>query len=285
MRDLRCFFVLALLFTLWTGLTGCSRPLTTPSVAVSPAAAAPRRIVALAPSVTELLYALGVGNRLAGTTAYSDYPPEAARLPRVGDSTLDFERLMALSPDLVVAESITPAEQMRRLRELHLPLLCVDSSTLAGYRDTVRQVAAAVGAEPAGARVLRDLDAALAACRQHARTPRPRVFVEIASRPLMTAAHGTFVDEIVTAAGGMNVFGELDGKYPAVDPEALLARQPQLVVLTDVKPDEFLSMAGLSVLHAPGVAVQRIDADLLVRPGPRLPLGLQQLADWLRQVR
>ncbi len=249
----------------------------------------PHRIISLAPSATEILFALGAGPQVVGRTSYADYPPAARRLPSVGGVQLDLESLVALAPDLVVAESITSPDVVRRLRALGLNVLKVDSSNLDGYFKTLATLGLVTGHVAAARNLSRTLHHKIA-CLQRliGRTPlarRPRVFVEIWNRPLQTAGAGTFIDDCIRLAGGRNIFHDLDG-YPQVSPEALVVRDPQVVLLTSSTVASFEAreaFAGLTAVR--DHAVHAVLADTMVRPSPRLVDTLGLLANYLGVAR
>lgn len=252
---------------------GCARTTAPPPVS-GPAA----RIVSLAPSVTEVLFALGAGPRVVACTSTCDYPPQVRTLPRIGSLTLDYDRIVALRPDLVVAEAITPADAVERLQHLGLRVARVQSRTLQAYRETLDTLGRLTGTQAQAGRLARELDDAVAAARARPTSP-PRVFVEVGDRPLFTVAQGSFIDEMVRLVGGANIFGDLAAEYPKVDPEAVVARDPQVVILTASDVAAFESRPAFATISAVRTHhVFRIDPDLLVRPSPRLRQGLAILA-------
>lgn len=248
----------------------------------------PSRIVSLAPNVTEILFALGAGPRVAACTNRCNYPPEVAPLPRIGDVTLDFERILAMAPDLVVAESITTDKDVARLRSLGLNVLKVDSGTLEGYYTTLKTLGERTGTAARATALAASLRRTVERLGRQAGGPSPPgVFVEIQARPLIGAGRGTFIDEMVTLAGGKNILSDVAGSYPQIDPEAIVARDPRVVVVTiEGDPEEFGRRPGFSRLTAVRRhAVHVINPDLLVRPSPRLEQGLALLARWIEEAR
>lgn len=252
----------------------------------APTVAPVRRIVSLAPSATEVLFALGAGPQVVACTQSCTYPPEARLLPRVGDMHIDLERVVAAAPDLVVAEWLTSSDVTRRLSALGLTVFQGESATLAGYLDTLRRLGQATGHADAAARLGEGLQRQVGHLRERLRhrplNRRPRVFVEIWSRPLQTAATGTFIDELVGLAGGINVFHDLE-QYPQVSAEALVLRDPDVVLLTSTSPDEFAAHPAFRGLRA--VTRRRVfavDPDTVSRPGPRLSQALDRLTEILR---
>lgn len=244
----------------------------------------PLRIVSLTPSVTEMLFALGLGDRVVGVTDNDDWPPQARRRAHVGDIHPDFERILALKPDLVVMEGSLAPSTLTRLETLHLPVLALDSGTLAGFRRSVLLVATATGTTPRAQALLSDLDRHLAAVGQRARKRPagrwPTVFVEVGEQPLFAAGPGTFVNELVQLAGGVNVFADGQTAYPQVSAEWLLARNPDVIVLTTSSVEAFSNRPGFDRLKAVRSGrIYRIDPpDPIVRPSFRLAQGVEALA-------
>lgn len=250
----------------------------------------PRRIVSLAPNITEILFALGAGPRVIACTNRCNHPPEAASLPRIGDVTLDFERIVSAGPDLLVAESVTTDKDVARLRSLRLRVLQVNSTTLEGYFETLRILGSHTGTQAQATRLTGSLQRAVERLQKRNQgipdAQRPRVLVEIQARPLISVGHGTFIDEMVTLAGGSNILADAVGSYPQVDPEAVVVRDPEVVILT-LAGDEAAfgrrpGFGNITAVQRHGVHV--IDPDLLVRPSPRLEQGLAILASWMREA-
>ena len=196
-------------------------------------AAPVQRAVALAPHLTELVFAAGAGDRLVGVMRYSDHPPEAQRLPVVGDAfAVNLEVVAALKPELLLVwrSGINPRQQ-QRLAALGLPAYVNEITSVDGIADTLRRLGRVFGteavAEAAAAtteRRWRELRA------RYAHRPPVRVFYQLWHEPLMTANRGHLIDQAISACGGINVFGGQPGLTPAVSWEAAVAADPQLVV-------------------------------------------------------
>jgi iron complex transport system substrate-binding protein len=240
----------------------------------------PRRIVSLAPSVTEIFYAVGAGDRLVGDTVYCDFPPQAATLPHVGGPiNPSAERIVRLRPDLVVVASQTLAamETDRIAARWRAPVYVTAAATYAGVERDVAALGALAGQPRATEETLRGMENAENTVRRAVRGRlRPRVFVVVWDRPLMTAGGGSFIGDLVRLAGGVNV-AERAGDYPAYAPERLLRDQPD-VLLTGANKSA-ASFPGASALRAVRTRrVYAITGDLTDRPGPRLGLGLLAVA-------
>lgn len=250
------------------------------SCASAPRATTPgpaQRIISLVPSLTEVLFSLGAGPRVIGVTANDHYPPEVEGLPRVGDMAPDYERILALRPDLVVADPGMQPREITRLRELGLPVLSLPSQSLSGLRRALVELGKATGTEARGL----ELQGQLAGLKPPP-GPGVRVFVEIWDKPLMTTGGGTFVDELITLAGGRNVYADRQ-QYPTISVEDLLLRQPEVIVLTVSQVEEARSRPGWDRLAAvQSGRIYRMESDLLVRPTLRLPQAVEQLEGFLR---
>ena len=251
----------------------------------------PRRVVSLAPSLTELVFALGAGASLVGVTTYCDYPAAARRLPRVGgieDGSIGLERVVRLRPDLVVAIGEGQADTVEALRRLGLRVEVVECQSIEDVFDSTARMGALLGRQPMAGRLAADLERRMARVGSLIRTVpaarRPRVFYELWDRPLMTATDKTMIGRLIGLAGGINIFGDLAGRYPQVSPEAVLKRDPQLILAPDhhassVDGRDLAARLGLpDAGAAPRERVLILDGDLVSRAGPRIADALELLA-------
>jgi iron complex transport system substrate-binding protein len=245
------------------------------------ASAAPApRIVSLAPHLTEIAYAAGAGGTLVGTVEYSDYPAAARALPRVGDGwRVDLERVLALRPDVVLAwSSGTPRATIERLQALRLRVVEVPTYRLADVPAALRSLGDLAGtravAEPAATR----FEAEVRRLReQHAGARPVTVFVQIDDEPLFTVNSRHVISEVVELCGGRNVFAELPQIAPQVDTEAVLARDPQVILSTD----DTVADPRAQWLRWPKLAAVRygtiyaLPSDTVARASPRLVEGVK----------
>lgn len=239
-----------------------------------------KRIVSIVPSVTEMVYAAGLGDRLVGVTEWCTYPEEAKKLPKVGDMNINVEAVLALRPDLVVADPSMSGATIGKLRELGLKVLSLKSDNLQEMLTSLRTLGKAGGSEAKAETLASSLEARINKVKELAAkaTTRPLVFVEIWNEPLMTAGKGTYVDELITIAGGRNVAGEVSG-WPVFSLETVIKADPYLVILTNFNKTEFLgrkAWSGVSAVKSGRVA--EVNPDLYVRSGPRLVDGLEEMA-------
>ncbi len=248
-----------------------------------------RRIVSLAPSSTEILYALGVGDRLVGVDQYSDWPPEAKKVPRVGsDLSPSVERILGLKPDVVfIATSANSRELPAELERLGVRVVISHVETLDDLWRDITTTGDAVGRHDAGVALADRLRARVAAT--HARVaalPPTKVVVVVWSDPLTVVGGHSFVDDAVRAAGGDNIAGDSAQPYPQYSVERMLARAPD-VILVGSHASGGPSLAPLTA-HASLPAVKNgrvyaIDGDLLFRPGPRIVDGIELVARLLHR--
>lgn len=258
-------------------------------LATAAAAAAPPRIVSLAPNLTELLFAAGAGPQVVGASEYSDWPPPARALPRIGDAfRLDYEGILALRPDVAVAwQSGTPAESVSRLREagIHVLVLPVQSlgEIAAGIESLGEMAGTAVTARAAAARFRSDVGQLRAA---HAGRAPLAVFVELDHRPLFTVTGRHLISEMVAVCGGHNVFDALPGLAPSIDLEAVVAAQPEVILYTGPDPDPAALWRDWP--QVPAVRdgnVLRVPGDLVSRATPRVVEGIEAICDALDGAR
>ena len=236
----------------------------------------PRRIISLAPSVTEILFALGLDREIIGISDADDHPPDRVRTkPRVGGTVISLERIVSLRPDLIVGMPSLQRDQLNRLRALRLPVLAVDAFSIGEVAEQIRVIGRATGRAERGA----DL-ASLMERRARAVSPAPplRVYVEAWNEPVLAVAGGTLVEDLVRHAGGQNIFGERKG-YIQVPMETVLVLNPQVIFLLYPGRDQLLVRPGWRVMAAVRTGrVYDLPASLVTRPGPRIVDGLALIA-------
>lgn len=247
------------------------------------------RIVSLAPHLTELAYAAGIGVRLVGAVAWSDYPEPARALPRIGDATrLDLERIVRLgATDALAWQTGTPQSARARLRELGIEVHVIGIETLDGIAEALvrlDRIGQAGGAGAQRAEAFRRALADLRAGRQHDRSIP--LFYQISARPLFTLGRRHVLNEVFAICGARNLFFDLNASAAAVDPEAVLARRPLAIVASagQAREDELAQWRRADKLPTPAGRCDNllaVDASLLVRPGPRILDGAQALCRWL----
>jgi iron complex transport system substrate-binding protein len=208
-------------------------------------AAPARRIVSLAPHVTELLFAAGAGAQVVGTVDYSDYPPEARAIRRVGGySALDFEAILALKPDLLVGwASGNGPDTLQRLRQLGIPVFASQPGALPELGATIEKLGALAGTPVAADRAAAEFRARLGALRaRYAGRDEVSVFYAIWNRPPITVSDAHLISDVIRLCGGRNVFGRLRALAPTVNEEDVVRADPEAIVASGVgdEPPEWL---------------------------------------------
>lgn len=205
-----------------------------------------RRAIALAPHLAELVFAAGAGERLVGVMRYSDFPPEATRLPVIGDAfAINLEAMAALKPDLLLVwrSGLNPRQQ-QRLQTLGLPVYANEIVTVEGIADTLRRLGRLFGTELAAEAAASLTEGRWRALRERYAGRAPvRVFYQLWHEPLMTVNRGHLIDQAIGACGGINVFGGQPGLTPTVSWEAAVAADPQ-VVITGAEANEPARLEG-----------------------------------------
>jgi iron complex transport system substrate-binding protein len=251
-----------------------------------------QRVVTLAPHATELVFAAGGGARMVAASDYSDYPPAAQALPRIGGSQqIDTERLIALRPDLLVVWLHGNAEQqLAPLRRLDVALYQSEPGSLDAIPDGIERLGRLMGTERAAqpaAAAFRDRLAQLAA--SYRGRPPVKVFYQVSQRPLYTLNGRQIVSDAIRLCGGINVFADLPVLAPAITVEAVLQADPEVIVAGARRAGDTSSLAMWK--QYPGLlAAQRgnlftIESDLIGRAGPRMIDGAERLCKLLDQAR
>ncbi len=247
------------------------------------------RIVSVAPSNTEILYAIGAGDQVVGRDEFADYPPAAASIPSVGGSMGEFnaEAIVALEPDLVLAAEINTPELVNQLEKLGLTVYYLSNpKTIEEMYVNLEIVAQLSGQDVSD--LIASLKERVAAVDEKIATvsSRPTVFYEMdgsdPSKP-WTYGLGTFGDLLIARAGGDNIGGDSDNPYPQLSLEQIVVADPSIIILGDaawgVSPEAVAARAGWETIAAvKSNQIYPIDDNLITRPGPRLVDGLEELA-------
>lgn len=259
-------------------------------------AAPAQRVISLAPHTTELIYAAGGGAKLVGAVAYSDYPPQALSVPRVGDNrALDLERIAALKPDLIVVWRHGNAQQqIDRLREMHIPLFFSEPHRLDDVATSLTRLGVLLGTQKAAQDAAQTYRREIAQLRaRYAQRAPVSVFYEVWDQPLMTINGEHMISDVIALCGGRNVFAALHPLVPTLSTEAVLATNPDAIVTasqgataSDRPLPALTRWRAWPQLHAVARGnLFAIDGDLLTRPGPRIAQGATQLCEDLDRAR
>jgi iron complex transport system substrate-binding protein len=254
----------------------------------------PQRIISMAPSITEILYAVGAGDQVVGRDQFSDYPAEAANVTDIGSTyeALNTELIVSLKPDLILAAEINTPEQVKALEDLGLKVYYMKNpTTIEEMYGDMEFLAQLTGHQSEAAAAIAALKARVAAVDEKIMplSSRFSVFYEVdgtdPAKPF-TAGKGTFITLLIERAGGSNIASGIEG-YPQLSLEQVVAADPNFIILGDAKfgttPESIAQRAGWSNLSAvKNGQVFPFNDDLLSRPGPRMVDGLEELAKLLR---
>ncbi len=249
-----------------------------------------QRIVSLAPNLTELLFTVGAGDRLVGADVFSNYPPQAREIARVGDAfQVDYERVLALDPDLVLVwDTGTPEPVIEKLIHLGLTVERVSTTHLEDVARALRRLGALTGTTATAEKAALAYSGAIAALRhEHAADPPIAVFYQISSTPLYTINDEHLISEIITLCGGRNVFADLEQLAPPVSLEAVLERNPEVILAgDDVAGDPFagwLKWRKLRAVELGNLYVLRVDR--VARATTRIVAGAEEVCAVLDRAR
>lgn len=244
-------------------------------------AAEPKRVVSVAPSNTELLFALGKGDILVGRSEFDDYPAEAAKVPSIGGfMPPNFEAIMGAQPDLLLAIGGSVADRDRLANEYKLPVLVLDPKTFDDVYKDIALLGQVVNAQEAANKLVEQMKADVAAITNKvAGKPKPTVFYEVWHDPLMTAGQNTFIDDLINLAGGTNLAADVKD-WTNYGLEQLQAKDPDIYVTSKEAVETVGQRPGFGGLKAikDGKIFAMDDPNIGVRPGPRLVEGLQWFA-------
>ncbi|EHQ52184.1 periplasmic binding protein [Ectothiorhodospira sp. PHS-1] len=255
-------------------------------------AAPAERIISLAPHITELLFAVGAGNRIVGTVSFSDYPAAAADIPRIGSyKQLDMESILALKPDLVVAWSSGNVQaQVERLARLGLPVYYNDPEDFEQLALALERLGTLAGRAPQGREAAEDFRRDLRALEaQYGDRPRVTVFYQIWDRPLMTLNDQHLISRAIEICGGHNLFGDLEALVPRLDREVVLAADPEAILGGGMGEDsphwieEWRRWPTLTATARDNLFF--IPPSLLQRATPRILEGTRQVCEALETAR
>ncbi|MGD8290662.1 MAG: cobalamin-binding protein [Desulfobacterales bacterium] len=248
----------------------------------------PKRIVALAPSITEIIFQLNQAHRLKGVTQFSNYPPEALALPKVGSYIrLDLERIVALDPDLCIAtKDGNPKEIVARLQSMKIPVYVVDPRNLDTVIETILEIGQLLNAAERANLLAKTMGNRLQRVMKIAAQTekRPRVFIQIGISPIISVGPKTFVHDLIVKAGGINVAAG-SAAYPRYSREQVLALSPEIIIITSMARQadfEKVKKDWRQWSNLPAARNQSIflvDSDVFNRPSPRLINGLELLVE------
>jgi iron complex transport system substrate-binding protein len=251
----------------------------------------PQRIVSAAPSNTEILFALGFGDKVVGVTDYANYPEEVEKVEKIGKmSPLNLEKIASLKPDLIIAFGGFQLKEIPRLRELGFKVIVIESLSLKETFKDIKMVAIACGVPEKGSVLVEDLSQRVNKIKSEVKkieiSKRPKVFIGCTYETIYTPGEGTLLNELIALAGGRNIAADLPG-WTKVSPEFVAQAEPEIIIIPvgAMNPEE-KSKIKEDISRRPGwsnipaIKNQKIfivTEDLLYRAGPRLVDGLERL--------
>ena len=250
----------------------------------------PGRVISLAPSLTEMVFSLQAEDKLIGATRYSNFPAAAKKLPRIGSYIqLDLERIVAIKPDLCLAiKDGNPLRTVDAIKALGIPVFAIDPRSIAQIMDAFLLLGDILGASERADELVSDIKHRLVLVREKVSSSRerPSVFFQIADIPIVSAGKNSYIDRLITLAGGVNLAGNMRD-YPRYSWENIMLLQPEVVLLSSMaggKSPELLKASWQRWPEIPAVRNNQlhvVDADLFNRPTARLITGLEILAEIL----
>ena len=243
------------------------------------------RVISLAPNLTEIVFAVGAGDRLVGRTSYCDYPPEAKAVAEVGDTLHpSLERIIALHPQAVLISTASQLEVFtQQLQNQNIAAFVTDPHDLNGVFRSIEQVGEILGQKEQATLVVQKLRERTNAVEQAVKQKPPvRVFYQLSAEPLYTAGHDAFVTDLIRRAGAISVTADVPGAWPKYSNESALAAKPEAIILpTGGSMGTGNSTVTEALRQSPAALagrVYKINDDHLVRPGPRAVVGLEAMA-------
>ncbi|MBN1342156.1 MAG: cobalamin-binding protein [Phycisphaerae bacterium] len=290
LRSVRSYLIAVVALAALPGACDRTPP---PPATTRPAA---KRVVSLAPHITEIVFALGRGSRLVGVTSFCVYPPEARKLPKCGGVIdLDLEKILMLQPDLVLIHGQSE-NAVRFCRENRIPMLQTSPNDVATLYDAIVEIGRALGCQDRAQELVASMKADIQRVRQATQASPPvKVFLSMSPetgpvRSLYTTNGQGFVSKMLDAAGGENIFARTDVRYPKIDAGELVRRQPDAII--ELQPGKTLSpderamrtrewQAIGNVPALTGGRVYFVTDDFAMIPGPRIPLLAKRFAELL----
>ena len=253
----------------------------------------PQSIISLAPSNTEILFALGLGDKVIAVSTYCNYPLEVQNKAKIGGfSTVNIEKVVDLRPDLVLAACGVQKAVVKELERLGLTVIALDAKSIEDVLENIGLVGKAAGQLETARELTANLEQRIRAVTDKITDlpdhQRPRVFYEVQYEPLMTSGPGTFINDLIHLAGGVNIASDAAAKYPVYNLEILIERNPELIIISvghgsiAASVEAAKSRERWQIIDAvKNNRVYGVNADLVSRPAPRIVDGLEEIARFI----
>jgi iron complex transport system substrate-binding protein len=258
-------------------------------LAVSTATAAPHRIISTIPAVTEILFALDLGDRVVGVTTNCNYPPAAKKKYKIGGFFLNLERVVALKPDLVIMQEDAQQREVERLKNQRLPVLTINPKSVDGVLEAILEVGKATGKEAAAKALTAEMRRRLDRARPKSfglgllLSKSPRALVIVGVDPLVVAGEGSFINDILKQSGVENL-ARVGGEYPQYSLEKMIEENPSYLIV----PRGLANFAKFrsdrrwqNVAAVKDGKILFIDQDIISRPGPRVVDAVETIANYV----
>lgn len=242
------------------------------------------RVVSLAPNLTESIFAVGAGDRLVGVTTFCNYPEQAKEIAKIGDTmNPNMESIVALKPDIVFVSTASQIENFTKTLEANgIAVYVTNPSDLSEVLTGLVKLGELLGTTEQAGALFSDLKARQMKVVSKVGSEYPSdVFVQISKEPLFTIGKQSFLNMVISFAGGNSVTGEIDSAYPKLSKETALALNPEVIILSDSDDNKEANEAFKNSPAVKNGRVYKVNADLLSRPGPRLVDALEQIARYL----
>jgi iron complex transport system substrate-binding protein len=247
----------------------------------------PKRIVSLAPNITEILFSLGLDEEIVGVSIHCNFPEKAKSKDRVGSYiSLDFEKITFLKPDLIIATGVGNTRDMvDRLEKLGFQTYVIYPKNFDDILQSIGHIGQVVNREKEARRIIEEMRKRSQRVIEITKgLPRPKVFIQIGDIPIVTVGRGSFADDLIRLAGGENIAGKEKEVYPRFGMEEILKRSPEVIIISSMNPKgdyQKILQEWTRWKTIPAVKngrIHLIDSDLLDRPSPRIIDGLEELA-------
>ena len=250
----------------------------------------PQRIVSLSPASTEILFAVGAENQIVAVSDFSDYPPQAQNLPKVGGfdgKTLSLEKILSFNPDFVYLTNVMHNHLIPHFESLNIDYYLSDANSFEQVKNEILQIAKITGHTSIGENLVKEIDSAINKINsQNQLLQKPTVYWEVWNSPFMSAGNSSFINDLIKTAGGINIFQEIAQAYPTVSEETIVAKNPQIIIIpqnSGITVDSVKNRKGWSQIDAvKNDKIFIVNDNLLTRSGARIGESAEYLANLFR---
>ncbi|ODS39131.1 MAG: hypothetical protein A7316_00575 [Candidatus Altiarchaeales archaeon WOR_SM1_86-2] len=252
------------------------------------------RIISTSPSNTEILFALGLEDKVIGVTTYCNYPEEAEEKEKIGGfSTVDIELIINSTPDLVLASSMMKDEDIKKLEGTGIEVVVIDPENIDEILENIELIGNLTGKEKEALNIAENLEKRINKVKENAENlkKKPKVMYVVWHEPLMSAGRKTFANDLIEIAGGENIYSDTEVQYPTISLESVIDRNPDIII-TSMGHGDAKNLTYEYIMNEPRLKnvnavkngrVYGIDTDLTGRPGPRIIDGLERFAEWIQE--